>query len=163
MKARARSLKLCKKFNASLVVRYSGGCQCAHHVMGPKTFHPFAQFGSGTFAGVPTYLGAQVIIDPLAIAYEASGLSWQGVESPIRLLQINPRCLVTTPLHAYANREFDKACKHGTCGRGIGMTRNMWLNYGTWCCDRCRRPSVRRVLREARVPASEDPILDWAP
>lgn len=127
---------LCRLHNADLVVRYSGGHQCGHNVVLPDgTHHCFQQFGSGTFAGVPTYLGKNMIISPQALAGEAMDLIDKGVEHPESMLFINWSALVTTPWHALLNQmkeisRNDEA--HGSCGVGIGETRRYWLEYG---CD----------------------------
>jgi adenylosuccinate synthase len=82
---------LCRRYNAKMVVRYSGGAQCAHNVVTPEGVrHAFAQFGSGTFAGVPTWLGEQVIIDPLTMVNEAKVLEESGINRPLTKLQFHP-------------------------------------------------------------------------
>jgi adenylosuccinate synthase len=122
---------LCRRYDAKLVVRYSGGAQCAHNVVTPEGVrHPFAQFGSGTFAGVPTWLGEQVIIDPITMVNEAKVLEACGINRPFTKLQFHPRCLVATPLHAYVNHRTEISEGNGSCGMGIGATRKYWLKYG---------------------------------
>src|SRR5438445_6673334 len=91
-----------RKYNADLVVRYCGGSQAGHNVQLPDgRRHTFSQFGAGTLARAwdppRTYLGPNVIIDPLALAREAGHLLHLGVPDPARLLTIHPRCLVATP------------------------------------------------------------------
>lgn len=128
---------LVREFGAQLVVRYSGGAQCGHNVVGPSgKKHPFAQWGAGTFAYARTHLMRQVIIDPLAMRKEAEALTAEGCE-PWELLSVDPRCLVTTPLHACVNRWLEKMrqtsgrdSRHGSCGMGIGETRSYWLWFG---------------------------------
>src|SRR5262249_48054229 len=93
---------LTRKFEADLVVRYCGGSQAGHNVELPDgRRHTFSQFGAGTLAAVPapprTYLGPNVIIDPLALAREADHLAELGVRIPTQLLTVHPRCLVVTP------------------------------------------------------------------
>jgi adenylosuccinate synthase len=124
---------LCHHFDAGLVIRYSGGAQCAHNVVDPNgKKHPFAMFGSGTFQGVPTWLGPQVIVDPIVLRKEADGLTDAGFSGqPLALISMHPNCLVSTPLHAYVNRCLSSINGHGTCGIGIGETRSYWLKYGS--------------------------------
>ena len=62
---------LARRFEADLVVRYSGGSQAGHNVVLPDgRRHTFAQFGAGTLARTAdpprTYLGPNVVIDPPA-------------------------------------------------------------------------------------------------
>ncbi len=118
---------LVRHHDSRLVVRYSGGCQCGHHVVLPDgRWHCFSQFGSGTLAGAKTYIDRDVIIDPIALHYEAEHLKILGINSPYSLLTINPNCLITTPYHRLINRA--KAASN-TCGLGIGETRRLWLHY----------------------------------
>jgi adenylosuccinate synthase len=125
---------LTRACGADLVVRYCGGSQAGHNVELPDgRRHTFSQFGAGTFAGTPTYLGANVVIDPPALLREARHLSELGVDHPTALLTVHPRCLVTTVWHRTLNhlRELSRgAGKHGSCGQGIGETRSYWLRHG---------------------------------
>jgi adenylosuccinate synthase len=124
---------LARRHNAKLVIRYSGGAQCGHNVVGPSgKKHAFAQWGAGTFAGAGTYLGREVIISVSAMHREAEYLKAQGVERPFRHLVVHPDCLVATPLHVELNRfrEEQRNARHGSCGMGIGATREYWLRYG---------------------------------
>jgi adenylosuccinate synthase len=129
---------LARRLEADLVVRYCGGSQAGHNVQLPDgRRQTFSQFGAGTLATVSepprTYLGPNVIIDPLALVREARHLTELGVHDPTRLLTIHPRCLVTTPWLQTLNRlrELSRgAAKHGSCGQGIGEARSYWLKYG---------------------------------
>jgi adenylosuccinate synthase len=129
---------LTRKFEADLVVRYCGGSQAGHNVQLPDgRRHTFSQFGAGTLATpsdpARTYLGPNVIIDPLALVREAQHLAELGVHDPTRLLTIHPRCLVATPWLQILNRlrELSRgAARHGSCGQGVGETRSYWLKYG---------------------------------
>lgn len=115
----------------ALVVRYNGGAQAAHNVVGggrptaPPRHHCFRQFGSGTLAGVPTWLGPQVLVEPIALAAEAEALEGLGVADPFSALAIHPAARVTTPIHVAANRAREDRRgrhRHGSCGLGIGET-----------------------------------------
>src|SRR6059058_3818313 len=80
---------LCRRHCADLVVRYSGGSQAGHNVQLPDgRHHTFSQFGAGTLAGVPTYLGPRVILHPTALAREAGHLVGLGVADPYRTLSV---------------------------------------------------------------------------
>jgi adenylosuccinate synthase len=132
---------LSRKYAADLIVRYCGGCQAGHNVQLPDgRRHTFSQFGAGTLVELDrsttrprTYLGPQVIIDPVAMVREAAHLTELGVPDPARLLTIHPHSLVTTPWAKIANQLREMArgnAKHGSCGQGIGETRSYWLKYG---------------------------------
>ncbi len=127
---------LSRLHNADLVVRYNGGHQCGHNVVLPNgTHHCFHQYGSGTFAGVKTYLGRNMIISPEALLDETVQLQKKGIDNPASMLTINFDALVTTPWHALMNQmtEIERNDKaHGSCGVGVGETRKYWINRG---CD----------------------------
>jgi adenylosuccinate synthase len=116
------------------VVRFNGGAQAAHHVLGPGGVpHPFAQFGSGTFTpGTRTFLSRFMLVDLLALAAEAEHLKRLGVPDPFGLLAMDTDVLLTTPYHRAANRAREEArgdARHGSCGMGIGETARYALEH----------------------------------
>lgn len=130
---------LAREYEADLVVRYSGGSQCGHNVQLPDgTRHTFSQMGAGSFAGVKTYLGPAVIVNPYALQEEERALAALGIKRATSMLTIHPHCLVTTIFHQLMNRLRELArspnpndpARHGSCGHGIGETRGYWLRYG---------------------------------
>ena len=133
---------LARDNNADLVVRYCGGAQAGHNVQLPGTFdlserHTFSQFGSGTLAGVNTYLGPRMIICPSTLGPEAQNLIRLGVSNPYAMLTANSNCLLSTKFHIAMNRLREisrRAQRHGSCGLGIGESRSYWLNHGLDAC-----------------------------
>jgi len=125
---------LCRRLGADLVVRYCGGSQAGHNVVLPDgRRHVFSQFGAGTLAGVPAYLGPHVIINPPAMVHEADHLAGLGVPDPFATLSVHPDALVSTFYHQSLNRIREVARgdgRHGSCGHGIGETRGGWLRHG---------------------------------
>jgi adenylosuccinate synthase len=125
---------LTRELAADLVVRYCGGSQAGHNVVLPDgRRHTFSQFGAGTLAGAATYLGEQMIINLPAMHKEAQHLLGMTGEDPFRKLAVHPRALVSTVYHQQLNRlrELSRgAGRHGSCGHGIGETRNYWLKHG---------------------------------
>ncbi|MFC5289834.1 adenylosuccinate synthetase [Actinokineospora guangxiensis] len=116
---------LCAARPTEAVVRFNGGAQAAHNVIVGGTHHTFSQFGSGTFAGVPTHLSRFVLVEPFALAEEARRLAAIGVADPLRLVSAAGSALLTTPFHIHANRAREDARgdrRHGSCGKGIGET-----------------------------------------
>lgn len=117
---------LCADGDVDTVVRFNGGAQAAHNVVLPDgRHHTFAQFGAGTFRGVPTHLSRFVVVDPLALAAEAAHLTTVGVPDPFALLSIDEDALLATPWHRAANRAREErrgAGRHGSCGLGVGET-----------------------------------------
>jgi adenylosuccinate synthase len=116
------------------VVRFNGGAQAAHHVLGPGGEpHAFAQFGSGTFTrGTRTFLSRFVLVDLFALVAEANHLSSLGVPDPLGLLAIDRDALLATPYHRAANHARERARgegRHGSCGMGIGETARYALDY----------------------------------
>lgn len=124
---------LCETRGYRLVVRYSGGAQAGHRVVrSDGREHVFRQYGSGTFTGAHTALSRYMLVDPLALAKETEMLEAIGVSDPLRLVHVSEDALVTTPLHAGANRREEMARgvnRHGSCGRGIGKTREYAIDY----------------------------------
>lgn len=128
---------LTRRLGADLVVRYCGGSQAGHNVELPDgRRHTFSQFGAGTLAPhrPRTYLGPEMILDPVAMLREGRHLKGLGVADPFGLMTVHPRCLVTTYWHRTLNRlrELSRgADRHGSCGQGIGETRRYWLTHGS--------------------------------
>lgn len=124
---------LCAQRRVGAVVRFNGGGQAAHNVVLPDgRHHTFAQFGSGTFRGVPTHLSRFVVVDPLALAAEAAHLGEVGVPHPFGLLTVDREALLATPYHVAAGRarELARAAdRHGSCGMGVGETMSYALEH----------------------------------
>ncbi|WP_280400014.1 adenylosuccinate synthetase [Nocardia carnea] len=143
------------------VVRFNGGAQAAHNVVAGDRHHTFAQFGSGTFSGVPTHLSGHVLVEPLALAAEAENLASLGVPDPLSLLSIDAAALLTTPIHIAANRAREDArgpARHGSCGLGIGETASYALRYDAPRVADCHRPDVLRNKLRA-LAAHYRPLL----
>ncbi|GAA0653933.1 hypothetical protein GCM10010193_00050 [Kitasatospora atroaurantiaca] len=134
------------------VVRHNGGAQAAHNVVTDDgRHHTFAQFGSGTFAGVPTHLSRFMLVDPLALAAEARHLAALGVPDPLALLTVDRRALLTTPFHAAANRLREQRrgqARHGSCGLGIGETARYALSHPGDAPTAADCTSPARLLRK---------------
>ncbi|MEV6718628.1 adenylosuccinate synthetase [Lentzea sp. NPDC051208] len=116
---------LCADGPVSAVVRFNGGAQAAHNVIAGGRHHTFSQFGSGTLAGVPTWLSRYVLVEPIALATESRELEALGVANPLSLMSVDAGALLTTPFHVAANRARERARggdRHGSCGKGIGET-----------------------------------------
>lgn len=116
---------LTRRHGATLVVRFNGGPQAAHHVVSPEgKLHCFSQFGAGTLVpGVRTHLARFVAVDPLALANEEAALRLVGVDDALARLSVDPRCVVVTPIHRALNRIRELArgeARHGSVGLGVG-------------------------------------------
>jgi adenylosuccinate synthase len=116
------------------VVRFNGGAQAAHNVIDAGgRHHTFAQFGSGTLTpGVRTHLSRFVLVDPLALAGEATHLALLGVRDALDRLTVDRDALLATPYHRAANRARERARgdrPHGSCGMGIGETASYALDH----------------------------------
>jgi adenylosuccinate synthase len=124
---------LCATGPVTAVIRFNGGAQAAHNVVTPDgRHHTFAQFGSGSFHGVPTHLSRFVVVDPLALAAEADHLTSVGVADPFALLTVDAEALLATPWHRAANRIREQrrgVDRHGSCGMGIGQTMEYALSH----------------------------------
>ncbi|GAB7047682.1 adenylosuccinate synthetase [Catenuloplanes indicus] len=128
-----RAAATARPARTAAVLRFNGGAQAAHTVVrADGTSHTFAQFGAGTFAGVPTLLTRHTLVEPLALAREAAALAALGVPAPLDLISVDRAALLTTPLHAAVNRAREAArggAAHGSCGIGIGETMSYALDH----------------------------------
>lgn len=141
---------LCASAAPRAVLRFNGGAQAAHNVVTPDgRHHTFAQFGSGTFQGVPTHLSRFMVVDPLALAAEAAALG-----NPYHLLTVDEDALLATPWHRAANQVRERRrgrARHGSCGMGVGQT----MEYAQRHADAprvgdVRSPHLARILARVR-------------
>jgi len=155
---------LCASGQVTAVIRFNGGAQAAHNVVTPAgRHHTFAQFGSGTFHGVPTHLSRFVVVDPLALAAEAIALG-----NPFHLLTIDGDTLLATPWHRAANQARERrrgGARHGSCGMGIGQTMEYALSHpdAPRAADVLSPTRLRARLaavREALGPLDDVPPLE---
>ncbi|MDE1151638.1 MAG: adenylosuccinate synthetase [Micavibrio sp.] len=107
----------------ALVVRYNGGAQAGHTVATPQgQRHVFSHFGSGSFAGAPTFLSQFFVCNPLLFMKELALLHDKAVTPAVRVAAGAP---VTTPYDMMINQiaeEARGATRHGSCGMGFGET-----------------------------------------
>ncbi len=124
---------MCATQDIKAVIRYNGGPQAAHNVVLPDgRHHTFAQFGSGTFHGVPTYLSRHMLVNPFNLLREAEGLEKVGVQNPLQKLVVSTEALMVTPFHVMANRHRERSRgdrRHGSTGQGIGETRDYAMQF----------------------------------
>jgi adenylosuccinate synthase len=128
-----------KKFGADLVIKYTGGAQCGHnvHTSDGKHFN-FHQLGSGSFNRTPTYIGPNFLLNPHALLQEVRDFSKVSKLLQPRIF-IDEECVITTPYHVNANQikenlRSKKNKEHGSCGMGIGQTKqgileNVFLKF----------------------------------
>lgn len=126
---------LCRQRQADLVVRYNGGAQAAHNVITPDgRHHTFSQFGSGSFIpGVRTHLSRFMMVNPLNMMNEEEHLREVGVPDAWERLTVEDKALIITPYHKAVNRMLEAwrgDNKHGSCGQGIGITRQLHIDHG---------------------------------
>lgn len=114
---------LCATEGAGMVVRFNGGSQAGHTVVTPDgARHVFQHFGSGTLAGVPTFLSQFFTVNPIAFFKERDALLALGC-SPV--VYAHPTCLVTTFADMIINQRIEDkrgAARHGSVGLGINET-----------------------------------------
>ena len=126
---------LCRSLPVDLIVRYNGGCQAAHHVvLEDGRSHCFSQFGAGMLANnkVRTHLSRFMLVDPIAMMREAEALN-RFTDNVWWRTTVDGDAVIVTPFHRALNRLRENsrgASKHGSCGRGIGVAREMHLMYG---------------------------------
>ncbi|MDP9791680.1 adenylosuccinate synthase [Catenuloplanes nepalensis] len=149
-----------RQARTAAVLRFNGGAQAAHTVVrADRRSHTFAQFGAGTFAGVPTLLTRHTLVEPLALAREAAALAALGVPDPLGLISVDRDALITTPLHAAVNRAREAArggAAHGSCGIGIGETMSYALGHPDLALRAGDTESPSRLRRRLLA------LHDWA-
>jgi adenylosuccinate synthase len=127
--------KLCRSLPVDLIVRHNGGSQAAHNVVTPEgVHHTFAQFGSGMLANnrVRSHLSRFMLVDPITMMNEAKALVNKTADPWVRTT-VDARCVIITPWHKQLNRLREDARgegRHGSCGMGVGVARELHLEYG---------------------------------
>ncbi len=153
---------LARRVNPQLICRFSGGSQASHQVtLSDGRSHRFAQWGSGSFLGIPTFIGSNVIINVRAMVNEAKHLVDVGIDKPWLLLSVSSDCLITTPYYQWLNQIKELARgehRHGSCGHGLGEARSYWLKHGgdaIYVTDLCRIMDLGdklELLRQRLLP-----------
>jgi adenylosuccinate synthase len=161
---------ICSKGNTDVVVRFNGGAQAGHTVATPTgQRHVFQHFGSGTFAGVPTYLSKFFLVNPVMFHEERAKLMALKA-TPI--VSVDMEAQVTTPADMLINQAFEKKGGHGSCGVGINETmQRVKAGYGLTVNDLLDQRKIERIYTEwvpARIkalaldmPWGEDQIDLW--
>lgn len=106
-----------------IVIRANGGSQAGHTVTTPEgQRHVFHHFGSGTFAGAPTYLADTFVADPMSFLHEHEKLMSLGITTDVIL---NEDAILVTPFDIMINwaaEDMRGKNRHGSCGHGIHET-----------------------------------------
>lgn len=105
------------------VVRFNGGHQAAHNVAASGHRHTFSSYGSGTFAGAPTYVSGDCVVNPVSAATEAEALQHIGVAESLLTLTVHEDALVAHDYHTLVNRAKERQrgdARHGSVGVGFG-------------------------------------------
>jgi len=114
---------LCARYGAGMVVRFNGGAQAGHTVATPDGLrHEFHHFGSGTLAGVPTFLSQFFTLNPIVFFKEMDELQAIGITPTV---YAHPDCLVTTFADMLINQRIEDgrgAGRHGSVGLGVNET-----------------------------------------
>jgi adenylosuccinate synthase len=82
----------------------------------------FANFGSGTLQGVPTFFDKYCTVDPVGILNERHALIGDMNGQDDQFLMIHPDCPVTTPWDKVKTMIGTNYIRNGTCGVGVGAT-----------------------------------------
>jgi adenylosuccinate synthase len=126
---------LCRSLPIDLIVRYNGGCQAAHHVvLEDGRSHCFSQFGAGMLANnkVRTHLSRYMLVEPFSMMKEADALG-KMTDNVWERTTVDRNAVIVTPIHRAINRIREQrrgVNAHGSCGRGIGVAREMQLKHG---------------------------------
>lgn len=135
-----------------IVIRYNSGAQAGHTVTREDgTRHVFSHFGSGTLAGVPTYLSRFFVANPLVFQREYDELVSIMEQEEMPAVGISKDCLVTTPYDMLINQaveNFRREGRHGSCGLGFYETliRSKRPEY-CLTVDDLRKETLGQMLR----------------
>lgn len=138
---------------AAVVVRFNGGAQAGHTVVTPGgKRHVFSHFGSGSFAGAPTFLSRFFVCNPILFLKEQKILS---EKTPIPAIHVDGQSPVTTPYDMMINQVAEEARghgRHGSCGMGFGETieRNSADEFATVYADLADRNALKKKLHHIR-------------
>lgn len=148
---------LAREHQAHTVVRYNGGAQAAHNVVTDDgRHHTFSQFGSGTFAGARTHLSRFMLVNPISFMAEGRHLLELGLADAFWGVTVEAGALVTNPFQIAMNRLRELArgaSRHGSCGMGIGETRQDALEHPEMAItagDLCHPTLLRTKLEDSR-------------
>lgn len=128
--------KLCRQLPVDQIIRFNGGCQCAHTVSYEDgSHHIFSQFGSGSLVNdkIKTYLSRFMLVEPFSMMKEGEALIKLGATNIWDRVTVDKKAVVVTTIHRYVNRLRERARgkdKHSSCGRGIGVARELQIKYG---------------------------------
>ncbi|MDR3450827.1 MAG: adenylosuccinate synthetase [Alphaproteobacteria bacterium] len=140
------------------VVRFNGGAQAGHTVQTPEgRRHVFGHFGSGSLAGLPTFLSSYFVCNPVIFLRELRQLAALGVTPCV---YADKNCAVTTPYDMMINQIVEQARgknRHGSVGVGFGETLERQQNtvYALRLDDLQDADGLRRRLDLMRA--------DWVP
>jgi adenylosuccinate synthase len=107
----------------TVIVRFNGGAQAGHTVQTPGSQrHVFKHFGSGSFAGCPTFLSEFFICNPILFHEEFTRLNNFNLTPTV---YVHKHAIVSTPYDMMINQiveEVRNNQRHGSCGVGINET-----------------------------------------
>ncbi len=141
---------LAQHTGVQVIVRATGGPQAAHNVhREPFPHHCFHQLGSGMLLpGRMTMLTGEMLISPEHLLLERSDLSAKlghaGFSSSS--IMVDTSLQVITPWHTWLsqwnNWHTPPSCRHGSCGFGVGLAREIAL----------KRPDMVIRVRDLQEP-----------
>lgn len=141
---------ICANFPSTINVRFNGGSQASHTVVTPDgKRHDFRHFGSGTFAGAPTYLSEDFIVNVFSFVLEKKDLYDKFGITPI--VYVHPNCIVSTLADIHINQMVEKLRgnhRHGSVGMGINETVERSKN-SEYCITVMDLLNPQRLLEKA--------------
>jgi adenylosuccinate synthase len=135
------------------VVRFNGGAQAGHTVETPDgKRHVFSHFGSGSFAGLPTFLSRFYVCSPITFLREQKELLALGLTPQV---YVDTACPVTTPYDIMINQIVEQSRahrRHGSVGVGFGETveRQGYSKFALYVADLKNIDGLRERLDAIR-------------
>ena len=111
-----------------IVTRFSGSNNAGHTVVVDNKSFVFSSICAGSFRGVTSYLGPDVIVDCKAL--EAEIIKFTELTGMIPKVIVDPRCRINLPYDVMINRikEYMRDERHGSTGTGLSETVNRSRN-----------------------------------
>lgn len=146
------------------VVRHNGGAQAGHTVVLPDgRRHVHHHFASGALCGHNTWLSRHFVCNPIIFKQELAEINVlldPERDKRLQLVNVDHRCMVTTPFDMLINQLVEKDrgfARHGSCGAGFSETiercglGNDRFSTTVSNLDSMNRKSLR-VIREEWLP-----------
>ena len=135
--------------NYDVIARFQGGNNAGHTIIFDGKTYKLSLIPSGIFSNKTAYIGAGVVIDPVALMAEIEYLLEAGFDVS-KKLKIAENAHLILPLHKELDEVNEKATnnKIGTTKRGIGFAyQDQIARRGIRICDVANKEALKESLQ----------------